>query len=160
MAFSIDIGYTTDNTYKVNKSVTWLTGEGGVSIHPQSVINQLNPVFVIDYNASYLTANYVKATFLGRSYYALISIDSAGRMILSCSVDFLAYDFSNCDITVTRNENAGINDIPDNKLPVLPNEVENQYITVYNDKLDESANLSESKSYVLCVISGGVTYGS
>ena len=160
MAFSIDIGYTTDNITKVNKSVSWLTGEGGVSIHPQSVITQLNPVFIIDYNSAYLTANYVKATFLNRSYNATVSIDTAGRMILTCNVDVLAYDFSNCKITVTRNENVGINDIPDNKLPVLPNEVDTKYITVDNDKINSSANLSTSKSYVLCVISGGVSYGS
>lgn len=158
MAFSIDIGYTTDNITKVNKGVSWLTGEGGVSIHPQSVINQLNPVFIIDYNASYLTANYVKATFLGRSYNATISIDTAGRMVLNCSVDVLAHDFSNCKITVTRNENAGVNLIPDSKLPVLPNEVDKEYITVFNDDIADSG--LQGYNYILCTISGGVSYGS
>ena len=161
MAFTIKIGYTTDNPFKYEKSVTWLSGEGGVNIHPLSTINQLSPVFVIDYNAIYLTANYVQATFLGRSYFATISVDNAGKMILTCNVDYISsFDLSNCSITVTRNGGIGQpTEITDNKFPVIPNKVRQSYITVYNSELDENANYTESPSYVLCVISGGVSYG-
>lgn len=160
MGFTIDIGYTTDNTYKVNKSVTYIAQ--GVSIHPLSTVNQLNPVFVIDYDSRFLNVNYVRATFLGRKYMCTVSVDTAQKMYLSCSVDYLSsFDLSNCDITVTRNEGIGAPTlIPDNKLPVLPNTVDMQYITVNNDLLNENANYYQSKSYVLCVISGGVSYGN
>lgn len=158
MAFTIDIGYTTDNIYKVNKSVTYIAQ--GVTIHPLSTVNQLSPVFVIDYDSRFLNANYVNATFLGRKYKCIVSVDTAQKIYLSCSVDYLSsFDFSDCDITVIRNEGIGAPTlIPDNKLPVLPNTVDMQYITVNNDLLNENANYYQSKSYVLCVISGGVSY--
>jgi hypothetical protein len=160
MAFTIDIGYTTDNTFRVNKSVSYIAQ--GVSIHPLSTVNQVNPIFVIDYDSRFIGANYVRANFLGRKYFCLISVDTAQKMYLSCSVDYLSsFDLSNCDITVTRNEGIGAPTlIPDNKLPVLPNTVDMQYITVNNDLLNENANYYQSKSYVLCVISGGVSYGN
>lgn len=160
MAFTIDIGYTTDNTFTVNKTVSYIAQ--GVTIHPLSTVNQLSPVFVIDYDSRFLGANYVRATFLGRKYTCTISFDTAGKMYLSCYVDYLSsFDFSDCDITVTRNEGIGAPTlIPDNKLPVLTNTVDMQYITVNNDILNENANYYQSKSYVLCVISGGVSYGN
>ena len=78
-------------------------------------------------------------------------------MVLNCSVDVLAYDFSICKITVTRNENAGINLIPDSKFPVLPNEVDKEYITVFNDDIADSG--LQGYNYILCTISGGVSNG-
>ena len=155
MAFTIDIGYTTDNTYKVNKSVTYIAQ--GVTIHPLSTVNQLSPVFVIDYDSRFLNANYVRATFLGRLYYCTVSVDTAQKMYLSCSVDYLSsFALSNCAITVTRNGGIGApTEIPDNKLPVVPNRKHIDSKTVFSPDInDVFINDIRSFNYVVTVIGG------
>lgn len=162
MAFTIDVGYTTDNAYKVDKSYTSLLSEGeSVSISPLSTINQLNPTFIIDYDSRLLSANYVVATFLGRKYFipSGVSIDTAGRMVLACRVDPLSsFDLSNCHVTVTRNGGIGApTKIPDNKLPVLPNVVDVKStianVPIFTDA--DTENGIELYNYVLIVLNGG-----
>lgn len=162
MAFTIRLGTNNDNVFTVGKTFTTeLSPTGGISISPTSKINLLNPIFVINYDAAYVDCNYVIASFLGRQYYCIPTVEIGKQIILSCSVDYLSsFDLKNCYITATRNGGIGSPTlIPDNMLPVLPNTVKTEYITVYNTELDENANLSTSKSYVLTVISGGKTYG-
>lgn len=153
MGFTIDIGYTTDNTYKVNKSFTKV--RTNVSISPLSTINQLNPTFVIDYDSSLLNCNYVEASFLGRKYMATIAVDTAQRMIISCSVDYLSsFSLKDCPITVTRNGGIGApTKIPDNKLPVVPN-VEDVYSTTAKNPFFEE---SPSTCYVITLMNGGIS---
>lgn len=155
MAFTIDIGYTTDNTYKVNKAVSYIAQ--GVSIHPLSTVNQLSPVFVIDYDSRFLNANYVKATFLGRVYYCTVSVDTAQKMYLSCSVDYLSsFGLGNCPITVTRNGGIGApTEIPDNKLPVIPNRKKIDSITTFSPDINSVfINDTRSLNYVVTVVGG------
>lgn len=152
MAFNINIGYTTDNNLKVNKNVTWLSPVGGVSVSPLSIINQLNPVFVIDRNDSYLSANYVECSYLGRKYFALVSVDTANRMILECSVDHLSsFDLSNCPITVIRNGGIGKpTEYPDTQFPIIPTQKDITSIIRSNNILTANGG-----SYILTVIGGG-----
>ena len=154
MAFTIDIGYTTDNTYKANKSVSYI--EQGVSLHPLSTVNQLSPVFVIDYDSRFLNANYVTANFLGRKYFCLISFDTAQKMYLNCSVDYLSsFDLGNCPITVTRNGGIGApTEIPDSKLPVIPNRKDIDSITVFNSNISDFANDPRALNYVVTTVGG------
>lgn len=155
MAFTIDIGYTTDNTYKVNKTVSYIAQ--GVSIHPLSTVSQLSPVFVIDYDSRFLNANYVRATFLGRLYYCTVSVDTAQKMYLSCSVDYLSsFALGNCPITVTRNGGIGApTEIPDNKLPVIPNRKKIDSITAFSPDINSVfINDSRSFNYVVTVVGG------
>lgn len=154
MAFTIDIGYTTDNTYKVNKTVSYIAQ--GVSIHPLSTVNQLSPVFVIDYDSRFLTANYVRANFLGRMYLCTVSVDTAQKMYLSCSVDYLSsFALGNCPITVTRNGGIGApTEIPDSKLPVIPNRKDIDSITVFNSNISDFANDPRALNYVITTVGG------
>lgn len=155
MAFTIDIGYTTDNTYKVNKTVSYIAQ--GVTIHPLSTVSQLSPVFVIDYDSRFLNANYVRATFLGRLYYCTVSVDTAQKMYLSCSVDYLSsFGLSNCPITVTRNGGIGApTEIPDNKLPVIPNRKKIDSITTFSPDINSVfINDPRSLNYVVTVVGG------
>ena len=151
MAFTIDIGYTTDNNLKVNKSVSWLSPNGGVTISPLSIIDQQNPVFVIDRNDTYLTANYVKCTFLGRKYAATVSVDTAQKMVIRCTCDYLSsFDLSNCPIQVTRNGGIGKpTDYPDTMFPIIPNQKSITSITRSNSILTANGG-----SYILAVIGG------
>ncbi len=154
MAFTIDIGYTTDNTYKVNKTVSYIAQ--GVSIHPLSTVNQLSPVFVLDYDSRFLTANYVRANFLGRKYMCTVSVDTAQKMYLSCSVDYLSsFALGNCPITVTRNGGIGApTEIPDSKLPVIPNRKNIDSITVFNSNISDFANDPRALNYVITTVGG------
>ena len=151
MAFTIDIGYTTDNNLKVGKAVTWLTPIGGVTISPLSVIKQLSPVFIIDRNDSYLSANYVNCTYLGRKYFAKVAVDTAQTMIITCESDPLSsFDLSGCPIQVTRNGGIGKpTDYPDTKYPILPNQKDITSIIRSNPILTANGG-----AYILTVIGG------
>lgn len=147
--FTIDIGYTTDNNLKVNKAYT--TIQSGVQIHPTSTISQENPVFIIDYDSRFLNANYVICSALGRKYFASVSTDTANRMIITCSCDYLSsFNLSNCPIQVTRNGGIGKpTDYPDTKYPILPNQKEITSIVRSNNILNVNNGV-----YVLTVIGG------
>ena len=147
--FTIDIGYTTENNLKVNKSYT--TIQSGVQIYPTSTISQENPVFIIDYDSRFLNANYVICTALGRKYFASVSTDTANRMIITCSCDYLSsFNLSNCPIQVTRNGGIGKpTDYPDTKYPILPNQKEITSIVRSNNILNVNNGV-----YVLTVIGG------
>lgn len=150
MAFTVDIGYTTDNVKKVNKTVTYI--EQGVVIHPTSVISQLSPVFIIDRDDRYLSANYVIATFLKRKYYCTVSVNPAGAMVLTCSVDVLSsFDLSMCPIQVTRCGGLGAPTMyPDTKYPIIPNKKDITSIVRSNSELNVNSGV-----YVLTTIGGG-----
>ena len=152
MSFTIDIGYTTETGKKVNRYMNTIRSEVGLS--PLSSINQLRPVFVVDYNAAYLGANYISAPFLQRKYFCTVSIDTAGRCVFDCSVDHLAHNFGNCDITVTRNGGIGKPTlIPDSKLPILPNKESITSTTASNNYFTDG--LTEQYCYLVTVINGG-----
>lgn len=157
MSMTIKIGYTTDNPLKVGKTISWITEN--VSISPLSTINQLNPVFVIDYNSSYLNANYVECTDLSRSYFCTVSVDTAGRMVLTCNVDVLQRsDLGSCKITVTRNGGIGKpTKIPDSKFPVVPN-IENTLATIATSPYfieDSYPLITDRPKYVVFTVRAG-----
>lgn len=151
MSFSITIANSTAPPNKVNRAYTTI---GTATISPLSTINQLSPVFIIDYNVSYLNANYVIADFLSRKYFCTVSVDTAGRMVLNCKVDVLAHDFSNCPITVTRNGGIGKPTyIPDNKLPILPNKESITSTTAANNWFN--TGVLQTYCYLVTVVNGG-----
>lgn len=157
MAFTIDIANTTASPDKYNKSNDTTIIQQGVSISPLSTINQLTPVFVVDYDSRYLNANYIIATFLGRKYFATVSVDTAGRMIIQCKVDYISsFNLSNCPITVTRNGGIGRpTEIPDNKLPIIPNRKKIDSITVFSPDINTTfINDTRSLNYVVTVVGG------
>lgn len=150
MAFTINICRTTENNMKVGKSYT--TIETSVPISPLSTIDMLNPVFIVDYHPAYLTANYVTCAFLKRHYHCTVTVDTAQRMILTCHVDYLSsFNLANCPFHCIRNENVGINKIPDSKLPINPIEKEITSTILQSNFFDKPY----VNSYLLAVIGGG-----
>lgn len=152
MSFYIEIGITNDNNNKVNKSVNWQSPPGGVLIDPKSTLDVIKPVFIINNNPAYLTCNYVKASFLNRQYFARITLDTGGRMIVTCSVDVLSsFDLSECEMTVLRSEQeAAPTKIQDGKLPVIPNE------QIIEQTVSENSALTPygTECYIITVIGG------
>ena len=121
-----------------------------ITIDPLSTINELNPVFVVSYNSQLLACNYITCSELGRSYFATKSIDTAGRIVFSCTVDYISsFDLSSCPINVVRNGGIGSPTmIPDSKLPINPNKKEVIKTSLYNNLFTKS----ESYCYLLTVI--------
>lgn len=156
LSMAINIGTITENVDQVNKSPVWYTGGGETAysfiIKPTSIINQLNPVFIIDYNSALLNCNYVSCETMGRKYFAKIAVDTAQTMRIECEVDVVSsWNLSGCPITVVRNGGIGSpSKIPDSKLPIKPSTENIKQIPVENAEFKQLVDYP----YVLQVIGG------
>lgn len=148
----INIGYVNDDPRVVTKTFHSLADS--VPIEATSILDQLNPVFIVNYNSQYLTANYVECSALGRKYFCKVSVNTAARTVLTCSVDPLSsFDLSNCSIAVLRNEGIGQPTMyQDSKLPVYPSKKNVTSIVMQETSGLFTANGDEC--YVLTVIGG------
>lgn len=112
---------TSDDNRVVNKTLSQIAS---VNLHPLKGVSLLSPNFTIDYNAAYLSANYIYVTTFGHYYYINdITISTAHTMILHCTCDFLMSwknYFANIPCVVVRNEFIKSTNVPDKKLPVDP----------------------------------------
>lgn len=115
---------TSDDMRKVNKKLTTIGTQKTLTIYDS--IDIISPVFVLDYNADLLTANYLYCGNLARYYFINnITLDCGKRMYISCSEDVLMTfrtQLLKCECCVMRNENA-LGEVVDDKLPIAPNRV-------------------------------------
>ena len=121
--------YTSTANPKQLDKTKFLTQIGTArTLAPTQIIDELTPVFVIDYNANFLNCNYVYCNEFNKFYFAKKSIDTAGRMIFTCVADSLHTwheQIKNCTATVIRSESEGKpTGIPDKQLPINPNKQE------------------------------------
>lgn len=155
MSYTINIGTTSDDVRKYKKNVSWiLSGDvpREIPIAATSTVDQLEPVFIVDYDPAYLTCNYVHCSAFGLSYFCRVAENTAKRIVLTCTVDPLSVDVDSCKINVVRNGGIGApTKIPDNKLPVLPGEQELMQTVAENSTLNPDADC-----YVITVIGGEV----
>lgn len=92
---------------------------------PIRAVSILNPVVTVDYNALFVSANYayISAPF-NRYYFVKCSVDTAGKIVVECTADSL-YSWhtyiKECDANIIRAEQAGVNYIIDNQLPIDQN---------------------------------------
>lgn len=158
MAITIRLGITTDNVNKVNKTYTDLSPVDGIVIEPTSIIDPINPKFIINRDDTYITCNYCEATFLGRKYFAKVSVDTGSRMVIDCTVDFLSsFDLRNCPVTVVRNGGIGEpTKIQDTKFPVLPNTETVQQVPISHEAFTPYGE----RCYVLQCIGGALSNGN
>lgn len=117
--------YTSTANPKQLDKTNFLTQIGTArTLAPTQIIDELTPIFVIDYNAIFLNCNYVYCNEFNKFYFAKKSIDTAGKMIFTCVADSLHTwheQIKNCNATVIRNEAAGTNFVKDDKLPIDEN---------------------------------------
>lgn len=159
---TIDICQTTSDPNVADKTTTTTIIQGSVNIEPTSIISQISPIFIVDYDSRYLTANYIICQELGRKYFCTVSVNTAKRCVISCNVDPLSsFDLSSCIIGVIRNEGIGApTPYVDSKLPVYPSKknissiVMQQQSVPLNSLLDTSAE----DCYLLTVIGGSPTF--
>lgn len=126
MSFSAVLYNNADDPKVLGKSLSGGTPVN--SIVPTEACDILNPTFILNYNPSYTTCNYivVGAPF-NRSYFITdMKIDIGKKIVISCAVDVLETykdSIKNCMACVTRNEGIGKPTyVPDDKLPIDPNQ--------------------------------------
>lgn len=147
---------TADDPRKGFKTLTEITGVSGISANPKAGFSMLSPVLVIDYDASYLGANYCYIADFDR-YYTIgePSVYPAQCIVIPCTVDPIMSAYGSLTssenpvpITVLRSESAGINIIPDDKLPIIPN-VKDVTSTILTSSFFTK---TDTNSYLLSVI--------
>lgn len=127
-----------------NKStyLTERTPVTGIDCVPTMPLSILQPEFIVSYDGTYSLCNYAYVPAFGRYYYCTCTLLTGGRIRVSCTVDALYSHYasmSNCKCTVIRNENIGINIIPDTQLPVIPNAVDITSIELENSLFNTAA---------------------
>lgn len=147
----ITLYQTNSEAARANKNLSAIDTVNAV---PTDDFDILAPVIVLDYDAAYLAANYVYIGLFQRFYYITDRAVTIGkRIVISCAVDVLmswVQYMSENDITVTRSQAAGINSMPDNKLPIIPTEKDINSVKLKNSLFTKS----ENTSYLLAVIGG------
>lgn len=96
------------------------------SIFPTGNVNTFSPSFLIDYDVSVISCNYLYCDTTGLYYFVSAPVLVDGRrMELNCTCDYLmsyAGDILNCSATVIRRENfngeTGGTYIEDSKIPI------------------------------------------
>lgn len=151
----IDLLLTRDNPIKAEKNFQIIASD--VNAIPTAPIKELEPTVIVDYSEDYLKANYIYIDFYKRYYKILEKVSDIGKKIkFICTVDSVTSWINflrNCDITVLRNGGIGApTEIPDNKLPILPNK------QTVDQTVDVNAGLKNDaeRCYVLGVIGGNI----
>lgn len=143
----ITIGTTTDDKRTLNKSYS-----GSIyTVQLKQPCDILNPVFILEYTSSLVTANYVYCAEFGRYYFITdINVMPGKRAELSCAVDVLmsyAAQIAAIRCVVSRQESSGLTLIPDSS--IMTKNYNPVYI--YNFSLGFDVAFG---SYVLQVIGG------
>ena len=130
MALTITLYTSTADPKTVDKS-SGLTQIGSTTITatPTGDIDILAPVVLLNYNSTYLPANYAYISEFGRYYYVNDKTVKPGEsMTLTMSVDPLMSfksDILGCKACITRSESiGGPTEVNDDKLPIDPNKKE------------------------------------
>lgn len=136
-----------------NKNISFISS---VRVEPTEDFDILQPHLILQCDNKYMLANYIFIDTYDRYYFIRDKkLLTAERIELICEVDPLkSANLDNCPISVVRN--GGISkptEIPDNKLPILPNEIDIKQTVDTNSALTTNAQYC----YVLGCIGGEIT---
>lgn len=170
MSFSATLYNNSDDPRKAEKTLS--SGILVASIVPTEACDILNPTFILNYNSSYTTCNYivVGAPF-NRSYFITdMKIDIGKKIEISCSVDVLSTYWANIkgnEVNVVRQENLKEPYLPDSEYKTYTDFAPYNYIATGVEGSDPSIYLSNPTSatdsmtrcYVLCYNGGPYSGG-
>lgn len=116
MSFSATLYNCSDDPRKAVKTLP--AGIPVATITPTESCDILNPTFILNYNASYATCNYifVGAPFNRRYFITDIKIDIGKKIVITCAVDVLSTywaDIKGNEVNVVRQENLKEPYLPD-----------------------------------------------
>lgn len=148
--------------YKVTadrRSLDKITGltpvYNSLPVYPFREVSVVNPVFIIDYSADYLSCNYVYCDLYDRYYYINnMQVDTAGRLNIYCEIDVrqsYSTAIKNVPCTVVRGGGQP-SDVVDTKLPVNP--CAKDIMSVVMPEVNNSFDVNASYSYLLTVVGG------
>ena len=142
----------TDDPRKLIKTLPQ-TSKTYNTVDALDIVSVVNPTLILSYDGNYIDCNYCYVHEFGRYYFCKTSVDTGGRLVLTCTVDPLmsfADDIKECQACITRNEHTGIGYVVDNKLPIDPNR-----FTYYGDPLPlnglNSLNDGTDKNYLVII---------
>lgn len=107
MAFTIQLYNVSDDPRKLNKTLG--TPIEVTNVRPTDIVDLMNPSFILDYNESYTTKNYLYAAAPFDRYYFItdMKIDIGKKIVISCAVDVLytyREDIEKINANVVRSE--------------------------------------------------------
>lgn len=152
---TITVGTTRDDKRVLTK--TWSGTE--ISVTLKAPCDVLNPTFILKYNASFLTCNYIYCPDFTRYYFITnIVVETGNRMEISCSVDVLmSYQaqIKNLSCHLVRSQTIRAPYISDSQKPLTTKTQTQTYV------FDKTPFVSTDgfACYVLTVV-GGMTSGS
>ena len=151
---TVNLYSTTDDPKKLIKSITQIGSS--ITCKPGEPCSILTPTIILNYDDTYISANYAYISAWGRYYFLNPPIMLTGRRLqFNGSVDPLMSWHQNIldiDCTVVRSESVGVNYMPDSKLPVDPSRSFVEGILFPNDPL--TPDTTDSYFYVLTVNGG------
>lgn len=143
-----------DDPKTVSKTLTAIASN--IPIKPTGSVNLLKPTIIINYNSTYLGANYAYLSEFDRYYFVgSPSVETGKQITFYLSVDVLyswALDIRRSPATVIRSQSIGKpTHIPDQRLPIAPSE---QDITscIFNKS---PFSIGSGYNYLLTVQQGG-----
>ena len=148
MSMTVNLYTTNSNPKSLTKDLSMI-GQARV-ISPTAQVSVLSPVLVIAHSDALLPCNYVYVPKFGRYYFCTVSTDIAGRIVLSCKVDYLmswADYIKSCPANIIRAEQAGVNYVVDRQLPIDTNRYFTQGIKF--DKTLFKPTYSVTPTYVI-----------
>ena len=153
---NIKFGYTFDDKRKLIKNVTWYNT---FICKPYTDYNITAPILIIaNATGAISNNNYAYIEDYNRYYFVeSVSVGRSGMYVVKLKVDVLmtySAGIKNLNAIITRQENIGINDIIDDKLPLL-NKKELAVIEFSQSELNTDIADSGSYNFVLEVAGGG-----
>ncbi len=153
---NIKFGYTFDDKRTLIKNVTWYNT---FICKPYTDYNITAPILIIaNATGAISNNNYAYIEDYNRYYFVeSVSVGRSGMYVVKLKVDVLmtyANGIKNLNTIITRQENIGINDIIDDKLPLL-NKKELAVIEFSQSELNTHIADSGSYNFVLEVAGGG-----
>lgn len=148
---TINLYSCSDDNRVANKTLTTITSS--VTCKPSEPCSLISPVLLLDYSATYLAANYIYISDFDAYYFAQPVLRTGKVLQLNCKLDvYNSFDLSDVPATVVRSEQAGVNFVPDNKLPVDPSRCWLEGILFPQQPLQ--SQLTETDNYLLTVNGG------
>lgn len=115
----VNLYSTTDDPRKVNKALSLVAAN--IPCKPAEPCALISPRVLLDFSSTYFAANYVYISAFDCYYFCEPILQTGRELRLECKLDpLMSFTLDDIEIMCIRSESAGVNYIPDSKLPVDP----------------------------------------